>query len=564
MRATTSVLAVSAVAAVAQAQSVDPLSAAKVALNYLSSDCQSAIKEVVAPSSGTGSCFHTADAATVLQSNGSLVAGIDSYLETFCSADPCSTNELTNATQSLIAGCSSDFSKFGIESYVNNQTLGYVAQLYPLAREIICLKTSSEPATINGTSGTTPALSNGTNPQNITSIIPDATGSLSALESATSALESVTSAGVGGAATAATSAAASAASEVTSAAASIAKRQASDSATASATDAAVATATESDAGAAPISATDSASGIDSATDSATEASASATESATDASAAPSASATAATGTDSGNSTTNGTESSGNSTADGEFCVTSLLTEVFTYLGSPNLTVSQLATIALGGNSSAIIALESIPVTAVCNDCIFAALALVETEFPDVGTSFYIGNYTLNQFLDATCNATGLEVSTNGTLPANVTASAYNSSFSYNFTDANSTHTPSSVAAPVPLASLIPHLNVTVGNTTLGFGNDSSSAAVPASISSAVASATGAAESATDSAAAEATSSASDATASATDAASAASETATEAASSASETASDAAAAATDSATASANPSALKRRWIGEQ
>lgn len=109
------------------------------------------------------------------------------------------------------------------------------------------------------------------------------------------------------------------------------------------------------------------------------------------------------------STSSGSGDCGSNSTQGTYCVTSLLDELSSYLGT-ELSLREIATIALGGNATAIQALESIPPTALCNDCIFGALSLVETEFPEVGTSFWIGNSTLNQFLDTTCNSTGLVVS----------------------------------------------------------------------------------------------------------------------------------------------------------
>lgn len=204
-----------------------------------------------------------------------------------------------------------------------------------------------------------------------------------------------------------------------------------------------------------------------------------------------------TASSSGNSTSNTTET---------YCLISVLDELSYYLGT-NLSVREIATIALGGNATAVQTLASIPPTALCNDCIFGALSLIETEFPDVGTSIWIGNTTLNQFFDTTCNATGLVISQSeldfhivaqliltilldGTLPHNVTASAYNSTFPYPFVvNGTSTYSPTSTAAPIPLQSVIPNRNVTIGHTTIAFGNgtrgssSATSSAAPMSSSS---------------------------------------------------------------------------------
>jgi hypothetical protein len=96
------------------------------------------------------------------------------------------------------------------------------------------------------------------------------------------------------------------------------------------------------------------------------------------------------------------------TTNGAFCATSLLTELQSYLGA-NLSLPYIATAALGGNATVVQLIEKIPTKALCSDCIFAAVDLIEEQYPWFG-NISLGaingtNTTLNQFLVGTCNAT---------------------------------------------------------------------------------------------------------------------------------------------------------------
>lgn len=398
-------IAIGAAASVATAQNVSIPGLTSSALHLLSSSCQTAVKELLSPNSPTGQCLNTTAAQTVLNSNGSVVPSVENWLESICTSNPCSNSTLQNATQTILSQCSTDLQKFG----VTNETVKVIVQSYPLAREVVCLKTT-EPFTSNSTSNNSTSGGYG-----------------------------------GGASSSASSWASSATGWATSAW---------DSATA--TSSMWNNGAETDAGPSASFAAESAYKlIRRQADKSSGSSASPFVSSTSSAASP-----GSTASSSGNSTSNTTET---------YCLISVIDELSYYLGT-NLTLQEIATIALGGNATAVQTLASIPPTALCNDCIFGALSLVETEFPDVGTSIWIGNTTLNQYFDTTCNATGLVVSQNGTLPHNVTASAYNSTFPYPFVNGTSTYSPTSTAAHIPLQSVIPNHNVTIGHTTIGFGN----------------------------------------------------------------------------------------------
>ncbi|EAL19751.1 hypothetical protein CNBG3790 [Cryptococcus deneoformans B-3501A] len=454
MRTSTSLIALGAAASVATAQSVSIPDLTSSALRLLSSNCRTAVKELISPDSPTGQCLNTTAAESVLNSNGSIVPSVENWLDSICTSNPCSNSTLQNATQTILSQCSTDLQKFGL----TNETVQIIVQSYPLAREVVCLKTT-DPFTGNSSS--------------------DNSGS----------------GGSGGAAS-------SASSWATSAWNSAAPTSSMwyDAGT--------------DSSPSPTYAQESAYRLIRRQDQGSDASATSDiASWTSSAASPS-------------STASGSDNSSSNSTEGTYCVTSLLDELSSYLGT-ELSLREIATIALGGNATAIQDLESIPPTALCNECIFGALSLVETEYPDVGTSVWIGNSTLNQFLDTTCNSTGLVVSQNGTLPENVTASAYNSSFPYSFVNGTSTYLPTSTASPVPIQSIIPHRNVTIGHHTIGFGNDTSSSAT-----SSVVSTSGSPVSSLTSTAAAVTSAAASAGSAATSAAS--------------------------------NPAAIKARWMGQQ
>lgn len=168
---------------------------------------------------------------------------------------------------------------------------------------------------------------------------------------------------------------------------------------------------------------------------------------------------------------------------GTFCVTSVLTEVSAYLGA-NLTNNYVDTFALGANSSATRLLKSIPPSALCSDCIFAAVDLIEEEYPTLGM-LQLGNSTmnttLNQLLNGTCAAQSYNVTMNGTLPSTISEVAYNSSFGYNVTGANFTYTPPAYASTVPAlnATVLSAASSAIASATPAVAANASSTGVSA-------------------------------------------------------------------------------------
>jgi len=140
---------------------------------------------------------------------------------------------------------------------------------------------------------------------------------------------------------------------------------------------------------------------------------------------------------------------------GTFCVTDILSDVSGYLGV-NLTNSFIDSALLGANASAVRMLEMVPPQAFCQECVVAGLELIELEYPELGnvtSGYFGGNATLNQVFDSTCAAVGLSISSNGTLPMNITVVGVNSTFPFNVTVGNMT-------IPGNASTTIPMLNTT--------------------------------------------------------------------------------------------------------
>lgn len=224
---------------------------------------------------------------------------------------------------------------------------------------------------------------------------------------------------------------------------------------------------------------------------------------------------------SSNSTTSdNTTSTGNST-ESTFCVTSVLEELSTYLGT-NLTVNGIFGLVLGSDPEGRQALTEIPQSALCQDCIYSAAGLIEQQYPGLWSQPLVnGNFTVGGYLNETCSNETFPVideeSNTITLPASVYPSAENSTYPYgiNYTNGttNGTYTPSedvqqppalpfanAPAAPIngtstPVESTSASSSASATSSSSGVPASSSAAAATSAASSAVSSATSAASSA---------------------------------------------------------------------
>ena len=150
-----------------------------------------------------------------------------------------------------------------------------------------------------------------------------------------------------------------------------------------------------------------------------------------------------------------------------FCATSLLTEVSAKVGA-NLTVPFFVDLYQSYQNGSIAKYASAFMPEdICNECIFAAADVLGVAYPSVGNLTLgslgltqtnssavnsavssVANVTLSQALDGQCAAVGLTWNSNGTLPANITLGAQNSTFGFNLTTENGTHTPEEPATPI--------------------------------------------------------------------------------------------------------------------
>ena len=150
-----------------------------------------------------------------------------------------------------------------------------------------------------------------------------------------------------------------------------------------------------------------------------------------------------------------------------FCATSLLTEVSSKVGA-NLTLPFFYDLYKSYQNGTIAqyAKDFAP-TDICNECIFAAADVIGVAYPSIGNLTLgslgltqtnsstidnavspVANITLSQALDGQCAARGLQWTSNGTLPANITLGAENSTFGYELMTANGTYTPAESASPI--------------------------------------------------------------------------------------------------------------------
>lgn len=105
---------------------------------------------------------------------------------------------------------------------------------------------------------------------------------------------------------------------------------------------------------------------------------------------------------------------------GYFCVSSVLTQLSAYYGT-NLTVPFVASIISGMNQTASRLTTSIKANALCNECIFGALDIVQLAYPIVGNTpinvlaqavnmTVSVNQTVNQIANGVCAYKPLMVS----------------------------------------------------------------------------------------------------------------------------------------------------------
>lgn len=164
-----------------------------------------------------------------------------------------------------------------------------------------------------------------------------------------------------------------------------------------------------------------------------------------------------------------------------FCVTSLLDELSSYLGT-NLTVNGIFGLVLGSDQERRQALSEIPPSALCQDCIYSAAGLIEQQYPAIWSQPLVnGNFTVGGYLNETCSNETFPVidSQNNTitLPETVFPSAEDSTYPYGIEYFNGTYSPGDDVEQPPA---LPFANVAPAPISNGTDTPESNSTVPAS------------------------------------------------------------------------------------
>ena len=198
-----------------------------------------------------------------------------------------------------------------------------------------------------------------------------------------------------------------------------------------------------------------------------------------------------------NTTMDNTTSSDNST----FCVTSVLSEVSSYL-SMNLTINGIFGLALGSDTEGRQALTQIPQSALCQDCVYSAAGLIEQQYPGIWSQPLVnGQFNVSGYLNETCSNETFPVidmqNNTITLPSTVYPAAENSTYAYgiNYTNGtmNGTYTPSEDVEQPPA---LPFANIeaaSINGTSSAVESASTTMAASTMASSTMAAATSSAD-----------------------------------------------------------------------
>ncbi|GHJ87549.1 hypothetical protein NliqN6_3951 [Naganishia liquefaciens] len=112
------------------------LTTANAQLGGLSGSCLGTLTPYILPGNDLNSCLSLSSLISVFTAQGSIVAPLDSYLNTLCSTTECSNSTLQSAASSIEGSCSSDVGSgnalvTGLQEVVN---------LYPTIRSVVCLE----------------------------------------------------------------------------------------------------------------------------------------------------------------------------------------------------------------------------------------------------------------------------------------------------------------------------------------------------------------------------------------------------------------------------------------
>lgn len=116
----------------------------------LSQGCETALLGAFT-SSNISQCLPVSTLIPAFTSSAPLIPALDSFMSDVCYTTPCSNATLQAATATIAAGCSSSLSNVTGSSSTNNSDslVMDVLQVYPVIREVLCLKTSNPYGTNN-------------------------------------------------------------------------------------------------------------------------------------------------------------------------------------------------------------------------------------------------------------------------------------------------------------------------------------------------------------------------------------------------------------------------------
>lgn len=118
---------------------------ASAQISGLSSQCKGALSQVAAsPEAG---CINPAGLVPIATNPGSTPDALDTqfnnWLSGLCSVGSCSNQTIAEIVTNVTSGCSSELNTFGIGTGNVQEEITFVQQLYPVARQISCLKDTS-------------------------------------------------------------------------------------------------------------------------------------------------------------------------------------------------------------------------------------------------------------------------------------------------------------------------------------------------------------------------------------------------------------------------------------
>lgn len=108
---------------------------AMVLMDRLSSECRNAILSLA--TSPLAQCLNVAALAPAISADGSIVPILDDWMTQVCASEPCDQDELNSAASNFSSACAADFEEYNVDA----EDIEGIAGLYPLVRELVCLKT---------------------------------------------------------------------------------------------------------------------------------------------------------------------------------------------------------------------------------------------------------------------------------------------------------------------------------------------------------------------------------------------------------------------------------------